>query len=92
LQQILVQLQCLLKMSGTGFFFAFENEFQIYGKRNIFLAECVDGGEDGDDGGFVVGGRAGVNAPVVLIGICRAAGGVRIRNAFAAGFGRFVPS
>ena len=28
-QKILVKLQSLLKVSGAGFFFAFENEFQI---------------------------------------------------------------
>ena len=79
-----MELQRLLKMRGAGFFFAFENEFEIDGERNIFGAESVERGENRHDGRLVIGRRAGVDAPVVLV-----RSGARCRrqegNGFAAG-------
>ena len=50
----------------------------------------IERGENGDDRRLIVGGGAGVNAPVVLVGVGGAACSVREGNAFAPCFDRFV--
>src|SRR5947207_14789446 len=71
-------------MRGASFLFAFQNKFQIYGESDIFFAESVERGEDGDDWGFVVGRGAGVDTPIVRVGACSR--WIRKRDGFAAGF------
>src|ERR1700758_1274149 len=86
-----MKLKSLPQMSRTGFLFTFQNKFQIYSEKNILRAQGIERGEDRDDGRFVVGGGTGVNAPVVLVRICRAVACFREGNAFAARFNRFIP-
>src|SRR5690348_3307744 len=54
-------------MRRTVFFFTFVDDFQIYSERNFVGAQSVDGGEQGDDGRFVVSGGARVKPPIVLV-------------------------
>ena len=52
----------LFEVRGAGFFFAFPDEADVGVKGNVGGAERVEGGELGEDGGFVVAGGAGVDA------------------------------
>ena len=50
----------------------------------------IERGENSDDWRLIVGRGAGVNAPVVLIGVGGTACGLREGNAFASSFDRFI--
>ena len=49
-------------MRGAGFFFAFPDEADVGLERDVCGLESAEGGELGEDGGFVVAGSAGVDA------------------------------
>jgi hypothetical protein len=49
-------------MGGAGFFFALPDEADVGLERNVRGLEGAEGGELGEDGGFVVTGSAGVDA------------------------------
>ena len=48
--------------------FAVEDDLQVHGAGDALCGERVDGGEQRDDGRLVVGRRARVDPPVVLVG------------------------
>ena len=52
----------LFEVGGASFFFAFPHEADVGLERNVSGLESAEGGELGEDGGFVVAGSAGVDA------------------------------
>ena len=56
-----------LEVGGGGFFFAFEDKLEVGAVGLAEFFEGVQGEEEGADGGFVIAGATGVDAPVILI-------------------------
>src|SRR5579884_330205 len=71
-QQVLVRGNDLGQVRRAGLLFTLEEEFQIRARRDVGGVEDVERGGDGDNGRFVVGGGAGVEAP---FGVDRSFGG-----------------
>src|ERR1700694_2449769 len=66
-EQILMKLQCALQIRRARLFFAFQDELQIDGQGNILSSQSVEGGKQRHDRRFVVGSRARVDPPVIVI-------------------------
>lgn len=69
LDEVAVGVEDGFKVRGAGFFLAFPDEANVGTEGNVRGSEGVEGGELGKDRGFVVAGRAGVDAGLTIDGV-----------------------
>src|SRR5439155_25930197 len=66
-QQILVQLQGSLQIRRARLFFSLKNDLQVHSQRNLFRSQRIDRCQQRHDRRSIIGGRACVNPPIVVI-------------------------